>query len=168
MPHTVGRRDWLMPDSRSHASDDPKVHQDGVMAAQERLPAPECIPLTGCVMISVGDDDLPAIVGGWVSKPMGWRTAWSHRMATAGEDLIVVTGRDPLGPAPQQRFVDFGLVCDRELHGHPDRVSVIAHLPLIPLDDIDHPVLPLGGVAPLGHFAKPQHFGKALVDGSAA
>jgi hypothetical protein len=82
----------------------------------------------------------------------------------AGEDLIVVSRRDPLGPAVQQRVVDLGLLGDGELHGHPDRVPVVAYLLLVLSDAVDHPVLPGRGVAPCGRARLAQHLGEGRVD----
>ena len=118
------------------------------MAAQEGLPGPQRIALARRVVIGVGDDDLPAVAGGRVVEPAGRRTAGRHRMPTPGEDLVVVAGRDPVGGAVEQRVVDLGLVRDGELHRHPDGVRVVAHLLLVPLDDVDDPVLPLGSSRP--------------------
>src|SRR5262249_26088596 len=59
----------------------------------------------------------------------------------AGEGFILKAGRDPLSLALEQRVVDFCLFCDWELHRHPDGVLVVALQRLVPLDDIDHPVL---------------------------
>jgi hypothetical protein len=81
------------------AADDAEVHQDRMVASEERLPRPEGVAAAGGVVVGVGDDDLAAVGGGWVLQPPGLRGAGGHGVAAVGEDLVVVAGRDPLGPA---------------------------------------------------------------------
>ena len=97
------------------------VHEDGVVPAKERLPRPEGIALTGCVVVGVGDDHLDAVGRRRVGVPVRRRT-WSRRVPAVLEHRVVIAWRDPLGPTPQQRPVDPGLVRHRKLHRHADRV----------------------------------------------
>jgi hypothetical protein len=47
-------------------------------------------------------------------------------------------------------------------------MRLVALLLVVRLDEVDHPVLPRRGVAPLGRVAQPQLIGERLVDGPAA
>ena len=130
------------------AADQPEVHQDRVVAAQERLPRPERVALARRVVVGVADHDLATVGGRRIGEPSGRLGARLHRVPAVLEPLVVVAGRDPVGPALQQRLVDPRLVRDRELHRHADRVRVVAARRLVALHDVDDPVLPLGRVAP--------------------
>jgi hypothetical protein len=81
----------------------------------------------------------------------------------AGEDLVVVAGRDPLRPAGEQQGVDLGLLWDGELHRHPHGVPAIAYLGFVAPDAVDDPVLPRRGVAPLGRARLAQRLGEGRV-----
>ena len=75
-----------------HAVDDPEVHEDGVVAAEEALPGPQRVALARRVVVCVGDHDLPPVGGGRVYVPALLRAAGFHRVPAVGEDLVVVAG----------------------------------------------------------------------------
>ena len=123
---------------RVHAADDPEVHQDRVVAAEERLPGPERVALAGREVIRVDDHDLPP-VGGWRirvpaggrhlrvargssrvprtparSTPRGWRTAarspWSDRARGTASSSRSDAARSP-SPARSRFTVSITQYC---------------------------------------------------------
>ncbi len=74
---------------RIHDVDDPEVHEDRVVAAEEGLPCPQRVAHARGVVVRVGDHDLGAVVCGRVREPSGgrWSVAW-----LSGEDMVVESG----------------------------------------------------------------------------
>ena len=59
---TVDHRPLRVP--RIEPAKQTEVHEDRVVPAQERLPCPERVALTGSVVVGVGDDTLSPSAGG--------------------------------------------------------------------------------------------------------
>ena len=84
-----------------------------MVAAKERFPGPQGVALARRVVVGVADDDhRPSAGGGLANHRNGSRPAPPD---AAGLELhVVVAGVKSSRPGLQERFVDAGLVRDRE------------------------------------------------------